>query len=59
MGGFKEVEIKEAVWECEGSKSPGLNGYNFGFIKVFWETLKNDIVKAVHNFSRSKRLVRC
>lgn len=31
---FSEQEIKEAVWDCEGSKSPGPNGYNFSFIKA-------------------------
>nr|KYP33993.1 hypothetical protein KK1_045101 [Cajanus cajan] len=30
---FGGLEIKEAVWSCDGSKSPGPDGYNFNFIK--------------------------
>lgn len=32
---FTEEEIKEAVWSCEGNKSPGPDGFNFNFIKSF------------------------
>ncbi|XP_019429666.1 PREDICTED: uncharacterized protein LOC109337200 [Lupinus angustifolius] len=28
-------EIKEAIWSCDGDKSPGPNGYNFTFFKKF------------------------
>lgn len=51
-----EDEVKEAVWMCEGSKSPGLDGYNFNFIKHNWETLKQDILEAVHSFQESGRI---
>ncbi|KAL6566436.1 hypothetical protein OROGR_002051 [Orobanche gracilis] len=47
---FEEEEIKEAVWNCDGDKSPGPDGYNFTFIKNFWSCLKNDIIKMVDNF---------
>jgi len=47
---FTEEEIKEAVWQCEGSKSPGSDGFNFTFIKNSWGTLKQDLVKAVRWF---------
>lgn len=30
---FLDQEIKDSVWSCEGSKSPGPDGYNFTFIK--------------------------
>jgi len=26
-------EIKGVVWQCESTKSPEPNGFNFGFIK--------------------------
>lgn len=32
---FSEVEVKEAVWDCEGNKSPSPDGFNFTFIKIF------------------------
>lgn len=34
---FLEDEIKAAVWSCESSKSPGPDGFDFHFIKEFWE----------------------
>ncbi|GJS78726.1 hypothetical protein Tco_0728607 [Tanacetum coccineum] len=30
--GFSLEEVKEAVWNCAGSKAPGPDGYNFNFI---------------------------
>jgi len=30
---FSKVEVREAVWLCEGSKSFGPDGFNFNFIK--------------------------
>jgi len=47
---FSEEEVKESVWHCEGSKSPGPDGFNFNFIKANWETLKEDIMEAVRSF---------
>jgi len=48
--GFKEDEVKDAVWHCEGSKSPGPDGFNFNFIKESWEFLKDEFVKALAVF---------
>ena len=33
VAGFTEKEVKDAVWQCEGSKSPGPDGFNFNFIR--------------------------
>jgi len=30
---ISEGEIKAAVWQCDGTKSPGPDVFNFGFIK--------------------------
>lgn len=30
---FEELEIKEAVWNCGGSKVPGPDSFNFNFIR--------------------------
>lgn len=35
-------EIREAVWSCDGNKSPGLDGFNFDFFKKGWEFLKEE-----------------
>jgi len=50
---FSEKEVKEAVWMCEGTKSPGPDDFNFNFIKSNWETLKVDIMEAVYSFQES------
>ncbi|KAK7334866.1 hypothetical protein VNO80_26632 [Phaseolus coccineus] len=55
VASFTEEEVKEAVWQCEGSKSPGPDGYNFNFIKKCWETFKSDILEAVHLFQETGR----
>ena len=31
IGVIFEAEVKEAVWNCDNSKSPGPDGFNFGF----------------------------
>lgn len=33
MEPFKEEEIKGIICDCEGNKSPDLDGYNINFIK--------------------------
>lgn len=47
---FSVDEIKEAVWSCDSSKSPGPDGFNFGFIKDFWEIMKDDVVAFIRSF---------
>ena len=32
---FTEAEVKAAVWDCDGYKSPGPDGIPLGFIKDF------------------------
>ncbi|XP_058780621.1 uncharacterized protein LOC131654295 [Vicia villosa] len=39
---FSEEEIKDAVWGCEGTRSPGPDGYNFFFIRKCWSFMKKD-----------------
>lgn len=44
MEHFIEAEIMEEVWNCDGDKSSGPDGYNLRFIKEFWNLLKEDVV---------------
>lgn len=32
-----EYEVKRAIWDCESSKRTRPDGFNFLFIKEFWE----------------------
>nr|GEW59068.1 RNA-directed DNA polymerase, eukaryota [Tanacetum cinerariifolium] len=36
-------EIKRVVWDCGVDKSPGPNGFTFGFYRRFWDILENDV----------------
>ena len=50
---FTEEEVKEVVWQCEGSKSSGPDEFNFTFIRNCWDFLKYDILKALHLFQET------
>ncbi|MCI32693.1 transposon TX1 putative protein, partial [Trifolium medium] len=39
---FSIEEIEEVVKSSDGSKCPGPDGFNFAFIKEFWELMKNE-----------------
>ena len=55
VGNFSKEEVKEAVWDCESSKSPGLDGFNFGLIKFCWEFIREDNMLAVNDFARVEK----
>lgn len=38
------------IWDCEGIKSPSLNGHNFTYIKNYWGALKFDVFQMVNEF---------
>jgi hypothetical protein len=40
---FLMEDITEVVSSCDGSKSPGPDGFTFAFIKEFWDLLKVDV----------------
>ena len=48
--GMLGEEIRDVVWLCDGSKSPGPDGFNMNFIKKSWGVLKDDIVVAAAFF---------
>jgi len=50
IGDVSEEEVKNVVWSCDSSKSPGPDGFNFCFIKYCWVCLKEDFVSAVNDF---------
>ncbi|GKV09758.1 hypothetical protein SLEP1_g21207 [Rubroshorea leprosula] len=52
------MEIREAVWSCNGSKSLGPDGLNFNLIKRMWPILKEDICEFIYEFHSNGRLVK-
>ncbi|GKV12724.1 hypothetical protein SLEP1_g23841 [Rubroshorea leprosula] len=55
---FEEKEVQKAIWECDGTKAPSPDGFNFNFIKSMWEVLKEDIMAFVQEFHNSGRMNR-
>jgi hypothetical protein len=53
---FSLEEVKQAVGDCESFKSPRPDGINFGFIKDFWNELKDDFMKFLLDFHRNGKL---
>nr|GEX73968.1 hydroxycinnamoyl-CoA quinate/shikimate transferase [Tanacetum cinerariifolium] len=43
-------EIKRAVWDYGIDKSPGPDGFTFGFYRRFWNLIENDVYDAVKYF---------
>ncbi|GKB92615.1 hypothetical protein Tco_0964887 [Tanacetum coccineum] len=43
-------EIKMAVWGCGTDKSPGPDGFSFGFYRHFWPVIEHDVYMAVNHF---------
>lgn len=37
---FSLDELEKAVDSCDGNKCPWPDGFNFNFIKAFWELIK-------------------
>jgi hypothetical protein len=55
---FLEAEVKDAVWDCDSFKSPGLDGVNFVFFKDFWIELKGDVMRFMSEFHRNGKLTK-
>nr|GEV98433.1 RNA-directed DNA polymerase, eukaryota, reverse transcriptase zinc-binding domain protein [Tanacetum cinerariifolium] len=47
MPNVSKEEIKKAVWDCGIDKSPGPDGFTFGFYRRYWKLIENDVVDAV------------
>ncbi|GJZ01857.1 RNA-directed DNA polymerase, eukaryota [Tanacetum coccineum] len=43
-------KIKRAIWDYGIDKSPGLDGFTFGFYRRYWSFLEIDVVQAVKYF---------
>lgn len=56
LSNITKEETREAVWQCEGSKSPDSDEFNFNFIKNSWDVLKCDVVAAVHHLYETSNI---
>jgi hypothetical protein len=55
---FSMDEVKVAVWDCDSYKCPGPDGISFGFIKDFWDILKDDVMRFLVEFLRNGKLAK-
>jgi len=49
-------EVKAILWDCDSFKSSGPFCINLGFIKEFWQEMKDDIMKFVFEFHHNSKL---
>lgn len=47
---FELEEIKEAVFGCGGDRAPGPDGFNFRFLKRYWDLFAQDFVNILQHF---------
>lgn len=47
---FLGDETKQAIWDIEGSKAPGPDGFTFTFLKAHWNIIKEDVIAFVKEF---------
>lgn len=55
---FSELEIWEAIQECDGNRAPGPDGFNITFFKEFWNIIKAEIIQVFCDFHVHGKLVR-
>jgi len=55
---FSVEEVKNAVWDCDNYKCPGPDGITFGFIKDFWDILRDDVMHFLGEFHMNGRLTK-
>lgn len=55
---FSEDEVRQAIWECDSTKSPGPDGFNMGFYKACWYIIKEDLMKVMDEFHSNGRMVK-
>lgn len=55
---FTYEEIKETVWNCDGSKVSGYDGYNMNFIKKMWSIIGEEVVQIIRDFFQGKEILK-
>ncbi|KAK2442416.1 hypothetical protein QL285_013611 [Trifolium repens] len=56
---FSCEEIEDAVKTSDGGKCPGPDGFNFAFIKEFWDIMKHEVRIMFDQFAGNDCLPRC
>ena len=48
-----EEEIKKAIFECDGNKSPSPDGFTLAFFQKSWDVIKSDLIFGMNDFHAS------
>jgi len=51
---FNEIEVRDAMWQCERSKSPGPDGFNFNFIRKSCDFIKDELMASMSLFHETE-----
>jgi hypothetical protein len=43
-------EVKQAIWDCDGSKALGPDGFTFSFYKKVWNIISSEVFMLVKFF---------
>nr|GEV83963.1 RNA-directed DNA polymerase, eukaryota, reverse transcriptase zinc-binding domain protein [Tanacetum cinerariifolium] len=54
---FSDNEIKEALFDIDGNKASGPDGYSYEFLKKSWEVIREEFYLAMKEFFRSGKLL--
>ncbi|XP_020224194.1 uncharacterized protein LOC109806232 [Cajanus cajan] len=58
VGDFTEEEVWCLIRESDGDKSPGLDGFNFAFLKRFWPLMKRDVMDLLVEFHTNLKVLK-
>ncbi|CAK8570795.1 unnamed protein product [Lathyrus sativus] len=47
---FGDDEVRSVVFNCNGNKSPGPDGFNFDFLKSCWDFVGTDVSNCIKEF---------
>ena len=50
---FEEEEVKKVVFESDGNKSLGLDGFTLAFFQKCWEEVKSELMSILNDFHSS------
>jgi hypothetical protein len=59
VANFTLEEIEVVVKLSDGSKCPGSDGFNFAFVKEFWELMRSDIRILFDQFYANECILKC
>lgn len=55
---FFYAEIKSSGWDCEDSKSPGPDRYNFVFLRNCWSLIGKEFCKFFRDFCGNSKMLK-